>query len=167
MNTEVLLRPERADDHEFLSALYASTREEELKAVPWSDLQKHDFLRMQFELQSRHYHEHYSDAAYQIVLLGEKRIGRLYVHRGKDHILLIDIALLPEHRGTGIGGGLMRNVLAEAAVDRKRVRIHVERGNRALGLYTRLGFELLDDEGVYYLLEWNPDRHSQILGASG
>jgi ribosomal protein S18 acetylase RimI-like enzyme len=166
MTTDVLLRLERADDHEFLAALYATTREDELKPVPWSDSQKHDFLRMQFELQTTYYRQHYSDAAYQIILLGEKEIGRLYIHRGKDHVLVIDIALLPEHRGTGIGGRLMRNVLSEAAADRKRVRIHVERDNRALSLYTRLGFELLENEGVYYLMEWKPERQSEIAGAA-
>lgn len=130
--------------------------------MPWSDAQKQDFLTMQFNLQTQHYHQNYPDAAYQIVLLGEKSIGRLYLDHGKDQILVIDIALLPEHRGAGIGGRLMKNVLLEAAADRKPVRIHVEWENPALRLYTRLGFRLLENKGMYYLMEWSAEGGPDI-----
>jgi len=162
MNKDILLRPEQAEDQEFLFAVYASTRAEELKRVPWSDTQKRDFLSMQFNLQSKHYHQYYPDAAYQIILLGDRPIGRIYVHRGKDQILLIDIALLPEHRGAGIGGHLVEDLLLEASAESKPVRIHVEWENPALRLYTRLGFQLLESKGVYYLMEWKKGSHSEF-----
>ena len=38
----------------------------------------------------------------------------------------------------------------------KPLRIHVERMNPALGLYERLGFEQVEDRGVYWLMEWQP-----------
>jgi ribosomal protein S18 acetylase RimI-like enzyme len=162
MNNDIPLRPERADDQEFLFAVYASTRAEELKPVPWSETQKHEFLRMQFNLQTKHYHQYYPDAAYQIILLGDRAIGRLYVDRGKDQILLIDIALLPEYRGAGIGGHLVKDLLSEAAAEHKPVRIHVEWQNPALRLYTRLGFRLLENKGVYYLMEWKTESHPEV-----
>ena len=137
-------------------ALYASTRDEEMKLVPWSDSQKHDFLRMQFELQSTHYHNHYPGASYQIILADGRPIGRLYVHRGASQIRVIDIALLPQHRGAGIGWQLMEEVLAEARAAKKTVSIHVERNNPALRLYTRLGFCVLEDKGAYSYMEWRP-----------
>src|ERR1700740_3357145 len=120
MNIGIILRPERAEDQEFLFTVYASTRVAELSLVPWPESQKQDFLKMQFDLQTKHYHEYYPNAAYQIVLLAERPIGRFYVHRGKDQILLIDIALLPEYRGKGIGGELLKNLLGEAAHEHKQ-----------------------------------------------
>jgi len=160
MNAEIRLRPERPEDREFVFSVYASTRTQELSRVPWSADQKEAFLRMQFELQAKHYHEHYADAAYQLVLLRDRPIGRLYVHRGTDQMLVIDIALLPEYRGAGIGGQLMKELLLEAAADRKPVRIHVEWENPALRLYKRLGFQLLENSGVYYLMEWKVESTS-------
>jgi ribosomal protein S18 acetylase RimI-like enzyme len=71
------------------------------------------------------------------------------VHRGDTEIRIVDIALLPEHRGKGIGTRLLRDVIAQG----KRVTIHVERMNPALRLYERLGFEVAEDKGVYLFLE--------------
>jgi ABC-type siderophore export system fused ATPase/permease subunit len=33
--------------------------------------------------------------------------------------------------------------------------------SRALALYARLGFALLEDRGVYLLLQWRPDQQPQ------
>jgi predicted GNAT family acetyltransferase len=83
-------------------------------------------------------------------------LGRLYVDRGEEALLVIDLALLPEHRGKGIGTRLLTRVQAEAAATGKPVRMHVERFNPARRLYDRLGFHQIADEGVYLLLEWKP-----------
>jgi ribosomal protein S18 acetylase RimI-like enzyme len=34
------------------------------------------------------------------------------------------------------------------------VRLHVEFNNPAMKLYRRLGFETIEDQGVYHLMEW-------------
>ena len=159
---DIMLRPEHAGDQEFLFALYASTRVKELELVPWTDSQKKDFLKMQFNAQSTHYHQHYPDAAYQIILSGQQPIGRLYVDRGPNEVHVIDIALLPEYRGGGIGGDLMRRLLVEAAEKQKPVRIYVESENPARRLYTRLGFRLLETNTPYCLMEWKPGIESGI-----
>jgi ribosomal protein S18 acetylase RimI-like enzyme len=156
------LRPEETGDNAFLFNLYASTRAEELKRLPWTDSQKTDFLRMQFDLQCAHYHQHYPEAAYQIIVSRDRPIGRLYVHREQDQILVIDIALLPEHRRAGLGGSLLRELQVEAAAEQKAVRIHVELENPALRLYTRLGFRVIENQGVYYFMEWNPKIESDV-----
>ena len=53
---------------------------------------------------------------------------------------MIDIALLPDHRGRGIGARLLRDVLHEATAAGLPVRLSVERSNPARSLYERLGF---------------------------
>lgn len=147
----------RDEDLPFLRRLYATTRDDELRVLDWSAAQKTRFLDMQFEAQHRHYREHFPDARFELLLLGGEPIGRLYVDRHDDEIRLIDIALVPEHRGRGLGTPLVRELMEEAAADGKCVRIHVERFNRALGLYERLGFRKVEDVGVYYLMEWRPE----------
>ncbi|RMF80917.1 MAG: N-acetyltransferase [Chloroflexi bacterium] len=157
----ISFRPITDDDMPFLSRLYASTREDELAATPWSADEKAAFLQMQFMAQHTHYHEHYPDASYDLILADGEPIGRLYIDRWEDEIRLMDIALLPEHRNKGLGTRLMNDILDEARQKKLPVRIHVEKFNPALRLYQRLGFYELEDKGVYLFMEWSPDRNPQ------
>ena len=152
----ITLRPQVDSDLEFVARLYAETREEELWAVAWPDEVKCAFLRSQFDAQWAHYAQHYHDAEFSIIERHGSRIGRLYVWRGQDDVRIVDIALCAEARGVGIGGTLLSEVMEEAARSGKTASIHVERDNRALGLYQRLGFQRVDDHGVYYLMKWSP-----------
>ena len=149
-------RPIDDGDADFLFRLYASTRQDELAPVPWTDEQKHAFLKQQFDAQHSHYQQYFPEASFDVLLSDGTAIGRLYVDRRDDEIRIIDIALLPEHRGRGIGGAIMTELLAEAQDKRLPVRIHVERNNPALRLYERLGFAQVEDQGVYLLMQWNP-----------
>jgi len=150
------LRPAGPGDAELLYRIYASTREDELAVVPWDAAQKEAFLRMQFAAQDRYYHATFPDASYDLILSAEQVLGRLYVDRGETAWNVIDLALLPEHRGQGIGTQLLTQVLADAGVAAKPVQMHVERFNPAQRLYDRLGFRQIADQGVYLLLEWKP-----------
>jgi ribosomal protein S18 acetylase RimI-like enzyme len=159
----VTLRPETAEDADFLCALYASTRAGELAVVPWSEEQKADFLRQQFHFQTIHYKTQYPGATFEIILTAGIPAGRIYLHRLEQEIRLMDIALLPEYCGKGIGGYLIGRVLREAEDTGKYVSIHVEKHNPAQRLYARLGFRPVSDVGIYALLEWRsgaPPAHA-------
>jgi ribosomal protein S18 acetylase RimI-like enzyme len=147
------LRPAEPGDRAFLLQVYASTREEELRLVDWSGEQKAAFVQQQFEAQDAYWREHYFPATFDVIEVDGTPAGRLYVARWEDEIRIVDIALLPEHRGNGVGTALL---LDEGARAGKRVSIHVEKNNRALGLYERLGFMPIEDRGVYLLLEATP-----------
>ena len=154
--TSLSLRPIRGADQEVLCRLYASTRQDEMAVVPWSEEEKASFLRMQFEAQHKYYQAVFPGAEFLMIERRGKPVGRLYLDRRDDEHRLIDIALFPEHRGKGLGGKLMRGVLDEAGAAGKKVRIHVERNNPAMRLYIRLGFVRIEDQGVYHLMEWSP-----------
>ena len=155
------LRPAGQGDAELLYRIYASTREEELAVVPWDEPVKEAFLRMQFTAQHSYYQATYPDASYDLIVSDEEVLGRLYVDRGATAWLVIDFALLPEHRGNGIGTRLLGEILAEAATAGKPVQIHVEQYNPARHLYDRLGFRQIADQGIYLLLEWrSTEAHS-------
>jgi GNAT superfamily N-acetyltransferase len=153
MAATVALRPVEPGDEQLLFRVYASGRAEELAVVPWDEEQKEAFLRAQFDAQARWYREHYGAASFDVVLVDGEPCGRLYVHRGAAEIRIVDIALLPERRGGGVGTALLSDLLAEADATGKPVTIHVERLNPALRLYERLGFSVAEDKGVYLLLE--------------
>jgi ribosomal protein S18 acetylase RimI-like enzyme len=156
VSADLSLRPTSTGDREILFAIYGSTRQDELALVPWSEQQKLAFLEMQFAAQTRFYAEQFPQAAHSLVLRAGQPVGRLIIDRRPDEIRLIDIALLPGHRGAGIGTALLQAVFADARAAGKPVRIHVERFNPAQRLYLRLGFRVIGDEGVYFLMEWQP-----------
>jgi ribosomal protein S18 acetylase RimI-like enzyme len=136
--------------------VYASTRVEELALVDWDDAQKETFLRAQFDAQDAWYREAYAKASFDVILVHGEPAGRLYLHRGPSEIRIMDIALLPEYRGGGVGTSLLEELAAEADAAGKRLTIHVERMNPALRLYERLGFAVAEDKGVYLFLERRP-----------
>lgn len=152
----IRLRPAGASDRDLLLQIYASTREEELRLVDWSADQKAGFARMQFEAQDAYYRTNYADAAFDVIEIDAEPAGRLYVDRRADDIRIVDIALLPEYRGRGIGTTLIRALLAEAGATGKRLSIHIELHNPARRLYERLGFVPVEERGVYLLMEAKP-----------
>jgi GNAT superfamily N-acetyltransferase len=156
MAGSVTLRPATPADQEFLFALYASTRTEELSLSGWDDNQKRAFLEMQFKAQSQQYLMCYPEADSTIVLLNELSIGRLLVDRTGKEIILVDIALLPDHRNSGIGTALLQSLLDEATGAQKNVTLNVLRWNVATRLYERLGFKAVGDDGVYFEMKRVP-----------
>lgn len=155
MRETISFRPETDEDIPFLMRLYASTRSEEMKMVPWSDEAKGQFLAMQFQAQRDHYRRYFVTGEYQVIEQHGVPIGRLYVDRTPTDIHIIDIALLPEHRGRGLGRILLQEILDEAAASGRTVTIFVEQFNPARHLYDRLGFRHVDTNGIYHQMLWS------------
>ncbi len=151
---EISFRPAVDADRGFLAALYASTREEELAPVPWPDSAKRDFLEHQFQLQHAYYHDVFVDSDFLVILHRDEPIGRVYVHRTATEILVIDIALLLAWRGRGIGSALLGEIVDEAQRTGRHISLHVEPHNRAKRLYERLGFQMIENRGVYDYMTW-------------
>jgi ribosomal protein S18 acetylase RimI-like enzyme len=156
LDSRISLRPVRLEDRGLLLRVYASTREEELALTSWDEAQKRAFLEAQFAAQDVWYRERYPGATLDVIEADGLPAGRFYVHRREREIRLMDIALLPEHRGRGIGSALLHDLFAEAAAAGKRVTVHVEEYNPARRLYERLGFKKIGEHGVYHLMEWRP-----------
>ena len=150
------MRPITPADEGPLRTIYASTREDELARTGWLPTQREAFLRQQFDAQHRWYQTHFAGGDFDLILERGEPVGRLYVYRQAHDLNVIDIALLPAHRGRGLGTFLMRAVLAEAARDGQTVSLHVEVFNRARTLYDQLGFRPVGEEGVYVGMRWEP-----------
>jgi ribosomal protein S18 acetylase RimI-like enzyme len=154
-STPVALRPATPDDGTFHFTVYASTRADELAQWGWSEAQAGLFLKMQFDAQQRAYRQAWPRADRSVILLpGAVPAGVLTVNREPAEIRLVDIALLPAHRGTGIGTRLLRALMAEASAAHMPLRLSVAKNNPALRLYLRLGFGPTEDGDMYVALEW-------------
>ncbi len=114
-----------------------------------------NFLTVQFKA-SQGYRAAFPEAEFQIVLLDGVNAGRLIVHRTREELRVVDIALLPGHRNAGIGSALLRRIFGEAKATKKPLRLKVLKGNRAARFYQRLGFVKIGETEMHFEMEWRP-----------
>lgn len=150
------LRDEAEADLDFLQALYGSTRADELAQVDWPDAAKAAFVAHQFAAQRSQYRQHYPQAAFLLIERDGARIGRFYLHYARAELRLMDVTLLPEVRGRGLGSALMHRLLDWGDALALPVTLHVEPFNPAHRLYRRLGFETIEVRGVYHFMQRPP-----------
>jgi ribosomal protein S18 acetylase RimI-like enzyme len=155
----VTLRSAQLDDEHFLFDLYCSTRAEEIAAWGWNETQNLQFLELQFRAQKTGYAQ-YPNVDHRIILADGTPVGRLLVSRRENEIILVDIALLTQHRGRRIGGTVIRELLEEATRTGSVIQLHVEKSNRALQLYLRMRFEIVGDAGSHWLMRWRSSGNS-------
>jgi ribosomal protein S18 acetylase RimI-like enzyme len=75
-----------------------------------------------------------------------------------DAIQLVEVMLLPELRGKGIGSEVIRGIAAEA---KGPLRLTVSRMNPgAIRLYERLGFRRTGEDDVHFFMERSASRSS-------
>lgn len=150
------LRAVEKEDEPFLLAVYGSTRADELAPVKWAEGQQESFVLWQFQMQRREYDARFPDAEYDVILVDDRAVGRIWIGRDEEQIRLLDIALLPEHQKLGIGTLLLRRLIDEAARVGKPLRHMVfVLNNDAQRFYQRLGFVVIEDLGAYKHMEWN------------
>jgi GNAT superfamily N-acetyltransferase len=152
----VELRRAGAGDEAFLFAVYAASRREPLAPLGWDRPTVDAFLRAQYEAEQRDWRHHHAGAECQVILRDGEPVGRLYLARGEHELRVMDITLLPEWRGQGIGTALLGELLDEAARTRRTVRAHVEHTSPAAQLYRRLGFLHAATRGTTVVMEWTP-----------
>ncbi|WP_339899064.1 GNAT family N-acetyltransferase [uncultured Gilvimarinus sp.] len=152
---QIDLLPVTDNDTVFLQRLYVSTRQQEMAMAGLAADQATAFLHSQFNAQRLHYRQYYPQAQCDVISCDGVPAGRLYVDRSGDEIRIVDIALLPEYRGRGIGSRLLQGILAEAREAGLAVSLHVDKLNPALHWYRRLGFVTLEERGMYDFMRYS------------
>ena len=152
----IAYRPMTDADLPFVARLYASTRADEVAATGWPPAMQAAFLDQQHRAQHQHYRTAFPESAWLIVERDGAAVGRLYLGETDAGLLLLDISLLPEERGAGLGGAMIRDVIAYAGAAGRTLSLHVERHNPARRLYERLGFVPVGEDPVYLEMAWRP-----------
>jgi ribosomal protein S18 acetylase RimI-like enzyme len=149
LTNQVDLRPVvLPDDEDFLKDLYFSTRDD-LNLLPLDELQKQALITMQYTAQKQQYALQFPGASHDLILCGQVPAGRLFVNREADKIYLVDIALLAEYRGLGIGTAIMNDLAEEVGNSGAVLSLHVMKTNPAARLYVRMGLTVTADDGFY------------------
>lgn len=148
----VAVRAATPADEPFLRDVFASTRVDELAGVSWGDATRQAFLDQQFDAQDADYRRRFPEARFLVVELDGTPVGRLYLADDGNVVHVLDIALLPEHRGRGYGDALLRWVIGEG----RPVSLSVVKWNPARRLYARLGFEVVAEGDPYVRMQRLP-----------
>jgi GNAT superfamily N-acetyltransferase len=156
------LRPITEKDRQFLCKVYISSREEEIGIRDWEEKERTEFLQSQFNMQHTYYMKSYKNPSFDIVLLGNVPIGRLYVERNEKEIRIIDISLLKEYRGFGIGRELINCLIEESKNKNIELTLHVEYYNFAKQWYERIGFKQHEENGVYIFMIRAPKINASL-----
>lgn len=129
----VALRTATAGDAELLRALHRTGAAAELAGLPEA------VLDAQHELRERAYLAR-AGAIDRIVVVDGAAVGRLLTAEADGPVRIVDLALLPEVRGRGVGTAVLRDELDRAADAGVPVVLRADRGSRPEALYRRLGF---------------------------
>ena len=123
----ITLRPCQKRMHLFYSRCMPAPERTE-----WPSLTGHNHKRMlscisSFTAQHQYYVVNYPGAQFLVIFCDDQPIGRLYIHKKMNEILIMDIALLPEYRNAGIGSSIIRDLQGEARVSGSLVtHLHVK-----------------------------------------
>lgn len=137
------MRRAMPDDEPELRTIYRSTRAAELEAVGWPGAAIDAFCNQQYDLQQAHYERVYPDLERRVLLDSSSSVvGQVAVDRQPHLHTLVDLSVLQQHRGKGLGTMLLESVTAAADAAEVPVALTVTRGNPAQRLYERNGFQI-------------------------
>ena len=150
------------EDEPFLRKLLYDHFYETLYAWAWPEEMREHLLQLQINGQRASYKAQYPNTPNGIIMLDDRAIGRILLHRGADFHTLVDILIVKEHRNRGVGTWLLRAICTEADLLNKRMRLNVRANNRARTLYERMGFHKIEDYEIDWLMERLPNVGASI-----
>ena len=132
------LREATPEDFPFAEAIYIDSMRPLMKKLArWNEAERRAALRRSFKV-----------ADTSIIILDGRDIGWMQVTERDTDYNLAQLQLLDDYCGLGIGTRLIKGLLDRAEREDRTVSLSVIRINRAIGLYERLGFRIVDPEAT-------------------
>lgn len=155
------LRPVRDDDEPFLRALRSQVDAERLGLQFWSpedEALASKIVDLQFSAHAAHYRHIKSewDTKDCIIEVDGLSVGRFIVTQDARVIFLADIVVDRGHRGKGLGQAVIDGIKGECVQSRRILRLHVDRTNPAVQFYLQLGFRVVEQRPLQFVMEWTP-----------
>ncbi|MBZ5620035.1 MAG: GNAT family N-acetyltransferase [Acidobacteriia bacterium] len=162
----LFVRPALPQDEQFVYELAWQVMHDQLHAWRWDPNIRHALLDLQVRSKRNAYAAAHPHADYAIIMLDDQPVGHMIIDRSGEFYDLVDISILPKHRGAGIGTRLILALSMEAEMVHKNVRLYVSISNpRAADLYRRLGFRVIQDLETDLLMERTPGDRAKVIAA--
>jgi ribosomal protein S18 acetylase RimI-like enzyme len=143
-----------ADDG-LLRALFEQSRDDLAWLPP-------EVVDRQYRARARQLAHDHPDAATQVLVVEGLDVGALVLDAQPDGVRVVDIVIARAHRGRGIAGNVLSQVITEAGT--RAVRLSVWSGNDpARALYDKLGFTALSHGAGYVQMERQPDLSNRFV----
>ncbi len=150
------VRPSAESDQTFLLELYQSTRTD-LDLLETSQDFILELKTSQYKAQTNSYQEQFPNAMFFTIEYYGQAIGRAVVDFGHNEVLLVDLSLVPEAQGKGLGSAVIRSFMHCSEQASIPMRLSVLQQNfNARALYERLGFEFEQKIGLRDYLAYYP-----------
>jgi ribosomal protein S18 acetylase RimI-like enzyme len=144
---DCLLRPANESDREFLYTLHCTTMRLVIEQTwGWDE----EWQRRDFDRRFRSY-------AASVIELEGAAVGGVLLDRTPVGVDIVELQILPEYQGKGIGTSVVRSVIEDAAHEGFPVTLSVVHANgRAKRLYERLGFQVTASEEPFIRMRYMP-----------
>jgi ribosomal protein S18 acetylase RimI-like enzyme len=143
-------RTESPEDEPFIRGLMTETLSDQLGASSWPAEVRDPILAAQYRVRRQGFRMSAGDKPGTLVLVNEQPVAWYVAAELANEIRLVNLVVLRERRGEGIGSAVLRKLVGS----HKTLKLSVAMNNqRALDLYTRMGFRRTGDDGVHYFME--------------
>lgn len=150
------VRPSNESDDVFLLELYQSTRTD-LDLINAPDDFILELKKSQYTAQTQSYQEQFPNAMLFTLEYYGKRIGRAIVDFGHNEVFVVDISMIEEAQGKGLGSSVIRSFMHCSTQAGIPLRLSVLQQNTgAKALYSRLGFVFEEQIGLRDYLAYYP-----------
>ncbi len=151
------MRPATPQDEAFLFLLVAGDRGVQLAPCGLPGPLLEQLVKMQYRGQQISYTARYPNAGNYILLTHEGApAGRLLLDCQPDRWRIVDIAVLPAHRGKGLGTQAIAHCQSRCRNLQARLELQVNAANPARRLYERLGFRAMEETETSAEMLWLP-----------
>lgn len=164
-----VLRPTRPDDQAFLDTLYFHTHED--LQIPGADPDfVRQLIRMQQQAQLRGIEQVFPQASHWLI---EKKpanptewptvlpepCGRVVLNSSTQELRLLDMAVMPQHRRSGVGRTVLQALQEQARASGQSLSLAVSKTNHAARqLYLGMGFKVCSADELFEQMEWRLDE---------
>jgi ribosomal protein S18 acetylase RimI-like enzyme len=140
------------EDEPFVRQLFEAVREQDFAQL--SQTQRAGLSDLQFRAQRAQYEASFPNAVWEILFLDGSAAGNLTYDDSAGAFHIVDVNLLPQLQGRGLGTELLQQLMEVARSQGKTVTLSVVAGNPAQRLYSRLGFRAVSEGGLHIAMCW-------------
>lgn len=141
------LRPAVPTDYDFLYDVQRETMRTYVEQTfgPWDETFQRELFDSEFD-----------PAQFQVIVVDGVDAGLLLLETYETHWFLDKIYLLPAYQNRGIGRRLLESIIERARRAQMPIKLRVLKVNPAQRLYRRLGFRVIEEHDVRYVMQLDP-----------
>lgn len=158
MAVDIHFRQATAEDEAFRYRLFVETSGAEFVAMVGGE----GLLQMQYRAREMSYAMSFPDAKETLICLSDGRVvGRQLLYLQPGTTRLVDIGLLKQYRGQGVGTMVLGKLLRECEDNGRQMELQVSQLNPAVHLYLKMGFTVVSQDAMYAQMMWQPVKQAR------